>query len=59
MSKSETIYNHWAVCDSDGAVYYDDDDRAHIYGRRIHAREAAQEASKDGEKYHVEKVTVR
>lgn len=53
------LTNHWAVCDKDGAVKYDEDNRAEIYGKRSYARRRAKELlNEEGEKYHAEKVEV-
>lgn len=49
--------NHWALCDKSGAIFYDESDRAHIYGTRDAARNANEDNSEQN--LHVEKVEIK
>jgi hypothetical protein len=54
------ITNHWGICESDGALRYDDDGRAHVYDTRKNAREVLKEIQPDDSApLHVEKVHIR
>lgn len=50
---------HWAVCDPDGSVVYENRTRAHIYWSRDLARAALADIEKErGQKMHVDAVQV-
>jgi hypothetical protein len=58
--QNTNIDNHWAVCDKTGAIRYDGNGRAEIYGTRSTARSRSAKISAEyGEQMHVEKVEIR